>query len=413
MQKISTGLPKGKLEQFDTCKGCTLGKYTMSSFHDRDSQAEAILEQVHTDLCGPFSTESTLKQRYYVIFIDDYSHKCLIYFMQKKDQTFTKFCEFKALVEKESGKKIKATRSNNGGEYVSQRFKDFFASEGIKRELMAPHNQQQNGVVERKNRTIVGAAQEMLHDQGLPLHLWAEACNTAVYLQNRSPHHILGMKTPEEVFSGCTEELRIFVGYTDTPQNYWVYFPTSRSTVVRRDLKFDEQKAMRVSLERELQLQAVEELLVPKEEKPQTNAKQPHAEVPGAETSTQAESSRDGWKRTREGDRLSEDVRENVGAPSSQCRERRSPKRYTGYMALAGECVETEPYSFEEAMQQSIWVDAMVEEYDSIVRISVWDVVPRLENKSVVSSHWLYKVKKVVDGSVEKHKARFVARGFS
>ena len=116
----------------DTCKGCTLGKYAKSSFHDRDSRAEAILEQVHTDVCGPFSTTSTVKQRHYVIFIDDFSHKCWIYFLQKKDQTFSKFCEFKALVEKESGKKIKALRSDNSGEYASQKFKDFYVAEGIK-----------------------------------------------------------------------------------------------------------------------------------------------------------------------------------------------------------------------------------------------------------------------------------------
>ena len=66
---------------------------------------------------------------------------------------------------------------------------------------MAPHYPQQNGVAERKNITIVGAAREMLHDQGLPLHLWAKACNIAVYLQNRIPHRILGMRTPEEAFS--------------------------------------------------------------------------------------------------------------------------------------------------------------------------------------------------------------------
>ena len=75
---------------------------------------------------------STAKQRYYVIIIDDYSRNCWIYFMQKKDQTFTKFCEFKALVEKESGKNIKALRSDNSGEYVSREFKDFFVVEGIK-----------------------------------------------------------------------------------------------------------------------------------------------------------------------------------------------------------------------------------------------------------------------------------------
>ena len=64
-------------------------------------------------------------------------------------------------------------------------------------------------------------------------------------------------------------------------------------------------------------------------------------------------------------------------------------------------------------MQRAIWVDAMVEEYDSIVCNSVWDVVPRPKNKSVVSSSWLYKVKQVADGSVDKSKARFLARGFS
>jgi len=98
------------------------------------------MERVHIDVCGPFLTTSTAKQRYYVIFIDDFSRKCWIYFMQKKDQTFSKFCEFKPSVEKESGKKIKALRSTNDGEYVSQEFKDFCAIEGIKRELMAPHN---------------------------------------------------------------------------------------------------------------------------------------------------------------------------------------------------------------------------------------------------------------------------------
>ena len=78
--------------------------------------------------------------------------------MQKKSETFSKFCEFKALVEKESGKQVKALRSDNGGEYISGEFKDFCSKEVIQRELIAPHNPQQNGVTERNNRTIMGAA---------------------------------------------------------------------------------------------------------------------------------------------------------------------------------------------------------------------------------------------------------------
>jgi len=156
-----------------------------------------ILERIHTYMCGPFSVASTGKHRYYVIFVDYFSSKCWIFFMRKKSETYSKFCEFKSLVEKESGKKVKALRSDNGGEYILDEFKDrsdnggeyildefkdFCKVEGIRREPIAPHNPQQNGVAEQKNKTIVDVAWAMLHDQGLPLHLWAEACNTTVYM---------------------------------------------------------------------------------------------------------------------------------------------------------------------------------------------------------------------------------------
>lgn len=72
--------------------------------------------------------------------------------------------------------------SDNGGEYMSNDFKNLCAKEGIWPEFTTPHNPQQNGLVEWKNISIVGAARTMLHDQGLPLHLWAEAWNTEVYL---------------------------------------------------------------------------------------------------------------------------------------------------------------------------------------------------------------------------------------
>jgi transposase InsO family protein len=157
MQQISNGLPRGTLAQLDQCKGCTLGKYAKSTFHEKENWASVILERIHTDVCGPFSVYSTKKHRYYVIFVDEFSRKCWIFFMQKKDQTFSKFCEFRELVEKESRKQVKYLRSDNGGEYISNEFKYFCSREGILRELIVPHNPQQNGVAERKNRTIVGA----------------------------------------------------------------------------------------------------------------------------------------------------------------------------------------------------------------------------------------------------------------
>ena len=76
-------------------------------------------------------------------------------------------------------------------------------------------------------------------------------------------------------------------------------------------------------------------------------------------------------------------------------------------------CIVTEPSSFQEVVQKPTWVDAMVEEYESIVKNSAWEIVPRSVDKSMVGSRWIYKVKQVADGSVEKDKAKFVAWGFS
>jgi hypothetical protein len=81
-----------------------MGKYVNSNFHEKENRASMILERIHTYMCGPLLVASTTKNKYYVIFFYDFSRKCWIFFMQKKDKKFSKLCEFKALVEKELGK---------------------------------------------------------------------------------------------------------------------------------------------------------------------------------------------------------------------------------------------------------------------------------------------------------------------
>jgi hypothetical protein len=76
MKKISTGLPMGTLSELDQCKGCTMGKYVNSTFHEKENRPLVILERVHTYVCGPFSVASTTKHNYYVIFVDEFSRKC-------------------------------------------------------------------------------------------------------------------------------------------------------------------------------------------------------------------------------------------------------------------------------------------------------------------------------------------------
>ena len=75
LQQIYTGLPKGTLAQSDQCKGCNMGNFVKTTFHEKENRASVILERIHTDVCGPFSVASTTKRRYYVIFVDDYSHR--------------------------------------------------------------------------------------------------------------------------------------------------------------------------------------------------------------------------------------------------------------------------------------------------------------------------------------------------
>jgi IS30 family transposase len=119
----------------------------------------------------------------------------------------------KLLLKIFSERKIKVLRSDNGGEFTSGEFKELCREVGIKRELSTPYNPQQNGVAERKNRSVMEAVKAMIHDQELSMYLWAEATRTVVYVQNRSPHKVLENKTPEEVFSGKVPEvshLRIF-----------------------------------------------------------------------------------------------------------------------------------------------------------------------------------------------------------
>ena len=111
------------------------------------------MELIHSDVCGPIPSTSLSVYEYYVTFVDDYLVNTWIYFLKTKSEVFRKFKEFKALIENHSERRIKTLRLDNGGEYTSKEFEAFCKEDGIKRELTTPYNPQQNGAVERKNRT--------------------------------------------------------------------------------------------------------------------------------------------------------------------------------------------------------------------------------------------------------------------
>jgi transposase InsO family protein len=182
------GLPEIRVNYDGICKGCAQGKNVKSLFPSSDSKAKGVLDIVQSDVCGPMTATSLNGYVYYVSFIDDFSRKTWIYFLKAKSKVFSKFKEFKVLVENIFEKKIKILRSDNGGEVTSNDFKAFCKEFGIKRDLTTPYNPQQYGVAERTNQTIMEAIKAMIHDQNLSMHLWAEAAKTVVYVQNRILH---------------------------------------------------------------------------------------------------------------------------------------------------------------------------------------------------------------------------------
>eukprot|EP00253_Pinus_taeda_P025779 PITA_25779 len=253
----------------DTCK-MVQGALNRVSFPSGGKRTKHILELVHSDVFGPVKVPSLGKSVYYVSFIDDFLRNTWIFFLKKKSQVFDRFKEFKALVENQTEKKIKVLRRDNGGEFYSKEFEEFYKKCGIAQQKTTPYTPQQNGIAERMNKMLMERARSMLSGAGLGQEFWAEAVDTACYLVNRSPSSALDEKTPQEVWTGKKPSLShlrvfgcdayvhvpkekrtkldsksekcIFIGYKDGLKGYKLWNPVTRKVVYSRDVVFREVK---------------------------------------------------------------------------------------------------------------------------------------------------------------------------
>ncbi|KAG2947795.1 hypothetical protein PC119_g28461 [Phytophthora cactorum] len=121
------------------------------------NRAKQVLEVVHSDVCGPMQTPTFGGKRYFVTFIDDKSHFCVVYLLRNKSEVAAKFAEFVVFAETQTGKRVKTLRSDNGGEYTSSTMAKFCSDRGIVQKFTPPYTPQLNGVAERMNRTRIGA----------------------------------------------------------------------------------------------------------------------------------------------------------------------------------------------------------------------------------------------------------------
>jgi hypothetical protein len=433
------GIPELQSTHEGICKGCALGKNIKKPFPRNNNRSREILDLIHSDVCGPMPVKSLGGPSCYVIFIDDYSRKTWLYLLKTKYKVFNKFQEFKDKIENLTNKKIKTLRTDNGGEYTSKEFVAFCKSAWIRRELTVPHNPQQNGVAERKNRSTKEIVKALLNDQGLSLFLWGEEAMTTIYVNNRSPHCILKDMTPEEAFSGKksnVENLRIFgchvyshipkdnrnklepsvkkgifVGYSDSSKAYRIYIPKQHKIEVSRDITFNENMAFKKSIDETIEEEEIEELNEERTENENDEKELPNHPMEPCENINSdivpKNKKRPAWLEATLQDA------KRLKVPEGTFRKSKRPKRFSSYAAYMTKLLDEEPTTFEEAIQKEKWKEAMTEEHQSIMKNEVWEIIPRPKEKSVVTSKWVYKIKHAANRSMDKYKARFVAIGFS
>ncbi|KAL0377091.1 UNVERIFIED_CONTAM: Retrovirus-related Pol polyprotein from transposon TNT 1-94 [Sesamum calycinum] len=196
------------------------------------------LELIHTDVCGPMRTPSHEQNRYFILFIDDYSRMTWVYFMREKSEVFKVFKKFKNLVEKQSGRSIKVLRSDRGKEYNNSEFDKFCEEEGIEHQTTVSYNPQQNGVSERKNRTVMEMARSMLQENTCQ-KLFGQKQSTLQSIYSTVSAMYIFQQRKGTSWRRKTEK-GIFLGYSTQSKGYRIYNLKTKKLIISRDVEFDE-----------------------------------------------------------------------------------------------------------------------------------------------------------------------------
>ena len=189
--------------QDPVCDACRLGKSTRTkhvALSERITKEPLAL--IYSDVWGPATTTSNGGSKYFITFVDDYTRKCWIYIMRSKDQAFEMFKKFLSHVERETGKKVKTLRTDNGMEYCAKYFKDELSRLGIRTERTNVYSPEQNGVAERLNRTLLDSVRTILISSKLSAGWWAELVLTAAHVKNKIAHSGLHGQIPDALYYG-------------------------------------------------------------------------------------------------------------------------------------------------------------------------------------------------------------------
>nr|GEZ34661.1 retrovirus-related Pol polyprotein from transposon TNT 1-94 [Tanacetum cinerariifolium] len=205
------GLPRLKFEKDHLCSACQLGK---SKKHTHKPKAKntnlEVLNTLHMDLCGPMRVQTINGKKYILVIVDDYSRFTWVKFLRSKDETLDVVIKFITQIQVGLNKTVRYIRTDNGTEFVNHTMTEYYVRIGIFHQKTVPRTPQQNGVVERRNPTLVAAARTMLIFSKALMFLWAEAVATACYTQNRSLIHTRHHKNPYELVYNKKPDLTFF-----------------------------------------------------------------------------------------------------------------------------------------------------------------------------------------------------------
>ncbi|GKA80797.1 putative ribonuclease H-like domain-containing protein [Tanacetum coccineum] len=194
------GLPSKTFKHDHSCLACRKGKQHKASCKKLEERTvREPLELLHMDLFGPVSVASLNRKKYCLVVTDDCSRFSWVFFLVYKDETYDILHDLIVGLENKLRRKVKTIRCDHGTEFKNKLMNEFCAKKGIQREYSIARTPQQNGVAERKNRTLIEAARTMLADSLLPIQFWAEAVHTACYVLNRVLVTKPQMKTPYEL----------------------------------------------------------------------------------------------------------------------------------------------------------------------------------------------------------------------
>ncbi|GJS99406.1 retrovirus-related pol polyprotein from transposon TNT 1-94 [Tanacetum coccineum] len=200
-----------KFQKDHLCSACALGKSKKTSHQPKaEDTNQEKLYLLHMDLCGPMRVASINGKRYILVIVDDYSRFTWVRFLKTKDEAPAAIIKCIKNIQVHLKATVRNVRTDNGTEFVNQTLREWYENVGITHQTSVARTPQQNGVVERRNRTLVEAARTMLIFSKAPLFLWAEAINTACYTQNRSLIRLRYNKTPYELMQDKKPDLSFF-----------------------------------------------------------------------------------------------------------------------------------------------------------------------------------------------------------